>query len=202
MACSPSYMSNYFSINDILCSEERISCKITVELPGQGFLDSSSQSENLKVGTKVEFPLWLAKPLKNLQNPVVSVDIPKIYKEGYREILEADADVIVLSKWNPYYYELGMHVKKFGDRDLEQIAGSLLQAYKSRFRLVMDWAENSISDLTLDHQLPRLERHLFLPGRQAKVRLLEWLRMGTHSILLSEVTTNLKKRKRTDYDVD
>lgn len=65
----------------------------------------------------------------------------------------------------------------------------------------MDWAENSISDLSLDHQLPRLEKHLFLPGRQAKVRLLEWLRMCTHSILLSEVTTNLKKRKRSEYDV-
>lgn len=50
----------------------------------KGFLDSASQTDNLKVGTKVEFPLWLAKPLKNLQNPVLSVEIPKIYKEGYR----------------------------------------------------------------------------------------------------------------------
>lgn len=57
-----------------------------------------------------------------------------IYMYFIREILEADADVIVLSKWNPYYYELGMHVKKFGDRDLEQIAGSLLQVINLRNR--------------------------------------------------------------------
>lgn len=47
-----------------------------------------------------------------------------------REILEADADAIVLSKWNPFYYEIGMHVRKFNDRDSEQITESLLQVNK------------------------------------------------------------------------
>ncbi|XP_003707523.2 DNA replication complex GINS protein PSF3 [Megachile rotundata] len=200
MACSQSYMPNYFAINDILCTEERLTCTIEVELPGLGCLDSSSQSENLKVASKVEFPLWLAVSLKNLRNPVVSVDIPKIYKEGYREILKADADAVVLSKWNPFFYELGMHVRKLNDRDSEQITDSLLQTFKARFRLVMDWAQNPISDPTLGNQLPRLERELFFSGRKAKVRLLEWLKMGTNSILPSEVTANLKKRKRANYE--
>lgn len=44
-----------------------------------------------------------------------------------REILEADAEVIVLSKWNSFYYELGMHVRKLSDRDYEIISESLLQ---------------------------------------------------------------------------
>ncbi|XP_053995922.1 DNA replication complex GINS protein PSF3 isoform X1 [Hylaeus anthracinus] len=236
MACLQSYSPNYFAINDILSSEERISCKIEVELPGLGslcfmftnlshpnqtilllicrqivsplhiinkcFLDSSSQSENIKVGSKLEFPLWLAESLKNLQNPVVTVQIPNIFKEGYREILEADADAVTLSKWNPYFYELGIHVQKFGDRESDQITESLLQTFKSRFRLVMDWAQNPISDPTLETQLPRLERDLFLHGRKAKVRLLEWLKMGTNSILPSEITANLKKRKRSDYELE
>ncbi|KAK1123753.1 hypothetical protein K0M31_008448 [Melipona bicolor] len=202
MACCQSYIPDYFAITDILSTEERISCKIEVELPGLGFLDSSCQSENLKVGTKVEFPLWLAEPLKNLQNSVVSVDIPKIYKEGYREILEADAEVIVLSKWNPFYYELGMHVRKFSDRDYEIITESLLQTFKSRFQLVMDWSQNAMSDPTLSIQLPRLERDLFLIGQQAKIRLVEWLKMGTNELVVSEITTNLKKRKREQYEFD
>lgn len=45
----------------------------------------------------------------------------------FREILEADADAIVLSRWNPFYYELGMHVRKFSGKDSEIIAESLLQ---------------------------------------------------------------------------
>nr|XP_033329909.1 DNA replication complex GINS protein PSF3 [Megalopta genalis] len=202
MACCQSYSPDYFAINDILSSEERITCKVEVELPGLGFLDNSSTSTNLNVGIKVEFPLWLAEALKNLQNPVVSVDIPKIFKEGYREILEADAEVIVLNKWNPYFYELGMHVIKLGDRETEQITESLLQTFKSRFRLIMDWAHNPVSDPTQGNQLPRLERDIFLNGRRAKIRLLEWLKMGTNSILPSEITANLKKRKRADYELE
>ncbi|XP_076236861.1 DNA replication complex GINS protein PSF3 [Calliopsis andreniformis] len=202
MACCQSYSPDYFAINDILCTEERVSCKIEVKLPGLGFLDTSSQSGDLTIGMKVEFPLWLAESLASLHNPVVSIDVPKIYKEGYREILEADADAVVLSKWNLYFYELGMHVQKFSNRDSEYIKESLLQTFKSRFRVVMDWAQNPISDPTLGNQLPRLERDLFLSGRKAKVRLLEWLKMGTNSILPSEITANLKKRKRSDYERD
>ncbi|XP_043602574.1 DNA replication complex GINS protein PSF3 isoform X1 [Bombus pyrosoma] len=202
MACCQSYIPDYFAITDILSTEERISCKIEVDLPGLGFLDPSCQSEDLQVGSKVEFPLWLADALKNLQNPAVNIDIPNIYKEGYREILEADADAIVLSRWNPFYYELGMHVRKFSGRDSEIIAESLLQTFKSRFQLVMDWSQNLTSDPTLAIQLPRLERDLFLIGRQAKVRLTEWLKMGTNGMVISEIATNLKKRKRDKYELD
>ncbi|KAG6804637.1 DNA replication complex GINS protein PSF3 [Apis mellifera caucasica] len=202
MAYCQSYTPDYFALNDILSTEERVSCKIEIELLGLGFLDSSSTSRDLKVGSKVEFPLWLAESLKNLKDSIVSIDIPNIYKEGYREILEADADAIVLSKWNPFYYEIGMHVRKFNDRDSEQITESLLQTFKSRFRLVMDWAQNPISDPTLVNQLPRLERDLFLIGRKAKVRLLEWLKGDTNNIISSEITTNLKKRKRAQFELN
>ena len=44
-------------------------------------MDFSCQSEDLQVGSKVEFPLWLANALKNLQNPAVNIDISNIYKE-------------------------------------------------------------------------------------------------------------------------
>lgn len=66
----------------------------------------------------------------------------------------------------------------------------------------MDWAQNPISDPTLGSQLPRLERDLFLAGRKAKVQLNEWLKRGTGNIETSEVAANLRKRKRTDYELD
>nr|XP_031829214.1 DNA replication complex GINS protein PSF3 [Nomia melanderi] len=201
MATCQSYSPNYFALNDILMTEERVSCRIEVEAPRLGFLDSSSTSDNLTVGAKVEFPLWMAGPLKKLQPPVLNIELPKIYKEGYREILEADADAVVLSKWNPYFYELGMYVQRYNDKESKQIADCLLQTFQSRFRLVMDWALNPISDSTLGLQLPRLERDLFANGQKAKMRLLEWLKMGTSSIPPSDVTANLKKRKRADYEL-
>ena len=50
----------------------------------------------------------------------------------------------------------------------------------------MDWSQNAISDPTLSIQLPRLERDLFLIGQQAKIRLMEWLKMGTNKLVASE----------------
>lgn len=44
----------------------------------------------------------------------------------FREILLADACTVVLNKWNPYYYELGMYLRKFNNRDCEMIIDSLL----------------------------------------------------------------------------
>jgi len=43
-----------------------------------------------------------------------------------REILLADACTVILNKWNPYYYELGMYLRKFNNRDCEMIIDSLL----------------------------------------------------------------------------
>lgn len=201
MTCN-SYVPDYFSVEDILCSEERLSCRIEKELPGLGFLDPSSEAEDLKPGTSMELPVWLAQPMNMTQPPVLAADVPKIYKEGYREILEAGATSIVLSKWSPFYYELGMHLRRLRNRDAEKITESLLQTFKSRFRLVMDWAQNPVSDPMIGQQLPRLERDLFHIGRKSKLRLNEWLRSGTGSIAASEVAANLKKRKRVDYELD
>lgn len=70
----------------------------------------------MKAGTSTELPFWLADQLALGRQPLISVDLPQIYKESYREILKADASVINLQKFNLYFYELGLHVKKFDVR--------------------------------------------------------------------------------------
>jgi len=66
----------------------------------------------------------------------------------------------------------------------------------------MDWAQNPVSDPTLNNLLPRLEKDLFLAGRKSKLQLNEWLRKGSSVIETSQSAINLKKRKRTDYELD
>lgn len=193
-------MPDYFSLTDILCTEERISCKVEVTLPRLGFIDLSSESEDLNLGTKLELPLWLAQPLNKTRTPYVSVDTPKTYKEGYREILLADACTVELNKWNPYYYELGMYLRRFNNNDSEMITDSLLLTFRTRFRQVMDWVQSP--DPLLNSLLPRLERDLFLTGRKAELQLNEWLRKGSSVIETSQSAVNLMKRKRTDYELN
>ena len=76
----------------------------------------------------------------------------------------------------------------------------VFQTFKTRFRLVMDWAQNPVSDPTLGSQLPLMERQLFLTGRKARAQLIEWLKQGGGNIETSEVVSSLmKKRKRIEF---
>ncbi|KAK0180941.1 hypothetical protein PV327_003270 [Microctonus hyperodae] len=203
MPLSSSYFPNYFSIDDILATEERILCQVEVPLPGLGYLNLTAESEDLKAGTKLECPFWLAQSLSCRRRPIVSIEIPKYYKEGYREILQADGCVVMLSKWNPFYYELGMLLTQLNNHDCERIKDSLLSTYRSRIRLVMDWANNPFSDPTLASQFPILERNLFLTGRKSRGLMIEWLKDGSGNIEKSELVSNLmKKRKRDEFEMN
>lgn len=52
------YYPNYFSIEDIFVTQEKIPCLAEQDLDNLGFLDPSSESPDLKVGQQVELPLW------------------------------------------------------------------------------------------------------------------------------------------------
>jgi hypothetical protein len=61
-----------------------------------GFLDPSSESEDIAVGTTVELPYWLAQSLCSRRRNIVTVEIPKIYKEPYRSVVKHDIYVYIL----------------------------------------------------------------------------------------------------------
>ena len=95
-----------------------------------GYLDSSSINEHLVPGTKVEMPFWMARALCSRKRHIVSVDTPKNYKDSYREILTADANVVDLHKLGPYYYCFGTHLLKFEQPESADIAKSLVKVRK------------------------------------------------------------------------
>ncbi|XP_057341402.1 DNA replication complex GINS protein PSF3 [Microplitis mediator] len=203
MSFAQSYYPNYFSINDILATEERIQCKVELNLPRLGFLDITSEAPDLKPGTKLEFPFWLASSLHSRRRPIVSVEIPKYYKEGWRDIVDAGPCAVKLSQWNLHYYELGMLITQFNSRESEKIKDNLLLAFKIRLRSLMDSTENPYAKPTLDTPLPMLEHNLLLAGRKARTVLIEWLKQGSGNIEKSEMVANLmKKRKRNEFEAD
>lgn len=77
-----------------------------------GFLDPSAAEDDLKADTNTEIPIWLAESLYTRTPPLVNVELPKTYKESYREILNADACTVDLHKLGQYFYELGCYVAK------------------------------------------------------------------------------------------
>jgi hypothetical protein len=58
-----------------------------------GFLDPSSESEDIAAGTVVELPYWLAQSLCSRRCNIVTVEIPKIYKEAYRSVHDSEHQV-------------------------------------------------------------------------------------------------------------
>lgn len=52
------YYPNYFSIEDILVTQEKIPCTVEQPLSLLGFLDQSSESPDLSTGQEIELPLW------------------------------------------------------------------------------------------------------------------------------------------------
>ncbi|KAJ9579612.1 hypothetical protein L9F63_004691 [Diploptera punctata] len=178
---------NYFSIDDIFATQERLPCKFLVPVHRLGFLDPSSENEDLAEGTSLELPLWLHRV--HLQH---SGDI--------WEILKADASVVDLHKLSIYFYDFGIYLSKMGHRESAAIAVTLPQTFKERFRQVMDWAHNSGTDPTVAQGLDNLERILFQEGHATRVQLDAWLNDGSRKITAADMVINHKKRKRAALD--
>nr|CAD7408558.1 unnamed protein product [Timema cristinae]CAD7426426.1 unnamed protein product [Timema monikensis] len=195
-----SYFPNYFSIDDILATQERLPCKFQMKVHRLGFLDPSSESEDIAEGTSIELPYWLARSLCSQRRQIVTVEIPKIYKEAYREILKADPCVVDLHKLEIYFYEFGSYLARLNHQDSQPIGAMLVQTFKDRFRQVMDWAQNSGADPLIAQRLDALERQLFSEGRQSRARLNCWLNTGSSQLLAADMVVSHKKRKLVELE--
>lgn len=84
----------------------------------------------LTQGSKLELPLWLAKGLFDNKRRILSVELPKIYQEGWRTVFSADANVVDLHKLGPHFYAFGSQLLYFDSPENGDISQSLLQASK------------------------------------------------------------------------
>ena len=121
----PSSELDYFDIDDIIACQGRIPSRLEVQIYNLGFLDPSTEGHDLQAGAKLELPFWLAKELCKGRRRIISVDIPKAYKDGYREIFKADASVVDLYRLGPYFYEFGTKLLHFDFEENSLIASSM-----------------------------------------------------------------------------
>ncbi|CAF2547606.1 unnamed protein product [Rotaria sp. Silwood2] len=183
---------DYFSIDDILSTQERIRCQLLVDIPKLGFLESSSSSSlnddkkdekegqnisSLTANTKLELPYWMVYSICNCKTRFASLpEVPLIYSRIQRQIFAADASVVDLAKQGPHFYRQGRHLLELNFDEKRQVAITLLQTYQQRFRSIMDSAFHLI--LSSDHhhhesmkqqtaKFERQEKILLLLGQAA-----------------------------------
>ncbi|XP_028410133.1 DNA replication complex GINS protein PSF3-like [Dendronephthya gigantea] len=194
----------YFEIDDILVCQERVPCTFESQVKDLGFLDHGSDSEHIEQGTKMELPFWLAKEISMRQGRIVSVELPKVYREAYRQIFEADATVVDLNKLGPYFYQFGEKLLEFGNAENPRIAESLLMTYMNRMRRIMDLSINrldgSTESKTLLPKLDHNERNIFSHSQESLRRFEQWKHGVISKLITSKTVINQKKRKRTEDD--
>lgn len=176
----------------------KVPCRIELPVYRLGFLNPSSNAEHLEVGTKLELPFWLAKVLCSRRRNIVSVELPKSYKDTQRDILSADANVVDLYKLGPYYYCFGLKLLYFEHLERGDLSRSLLETFLNRFRRIMDSSQNAFrGDTTpLTTKLDETERGLFCAGQRAVEQFEKWERGQCHKLTTSSAIVNSRKRKR------
>ncbi|XP_045778069.1 DNA replication complex GINS protein PSF3 [Maniola jurtina] len=190
--------SNYLSISDILVTNEKVPCKFLHDLPKMGFLDPSAVDDDLKAGTNVEIPLWLAEYLYIKRPPIVSVDLPKIYKETYREILNADACTVDMQKLGQHFYEFGCYIAKHDIKG--EVATTLVNTFRQRFRMILS-ASVSTDSISSFQPLSASERDRTAAAVVTESALSGWLKKGECPLTTANMVANHRKRKRAEMEM-
>ncbi|XP_031411298.1 DNA replication complex GINS protein PSF3 [Meleagris gallopavo] len=146
--------------------------------------------------------MWLAKGLHDSKRRLISVELPKIYKEAWRTVFSADANVVDLHKMGPYYYGFGSQLLNFDNPENPEIAQTILQTFISRFRRIMDSSQNAYNEDTsgLVARLDELERALFQAGQKGLNDFQCWEKGQASQITVSSLVQNYGKRKFTEMD--
>ncbi|XP_007902847.2 DNA replication complex GINS protein PSF3 [Callorhinchus milii] len=193
---------SFFSLDDILMTQEKLPCQTETALPRLGFLDKSGEAPLIPEATKMELPLWLAKGLSDPKRRIVSVSAPKIYNGRWRTIFNADANVVDLHKMGPYYYGFGTQLLNFESPENTEIAQTILQTFVSRFRRIMDSSQNAYNEDTsvLVAHLDELERGLFHAGQKSLNDFQSWEKGKAVQITTSHLVQSYGKRKFSEMD--
>ncbi|XP_058502384.1 DNA replication complex GINS protein PSF3 [Solea solea] len=188
---------NFLSLDDILLTHERLPVRTECVFPRLGFLDKSTDTQDISEGTKMELPLWLSKALYERKRRVLSVELPKVYREGWRTVFNADPNVVDLHKMGPYYYSLGSQLLHFDSPENPDIAQTLLQTFIGRFRRTMDSSQNAYNEDTsaLVQRLDSLEKVLFRSGQSGLNDFQSWEKGQAAQLTASTLVLNYRKRK-------
>ena len=186
--------SKYWDIDDVLAEEEKINCKFT-----EGSYQNSSLDPNLPPNLDIEkdaameIPLWLALALA--RPGIVEIEIPRFYKEQFKNTLEAGPNVINLRDKTPYYYEVGMKLVEYiGDNELMKLlANVFLIRMKQLANISFHLRIEDCSGLL--RRMVDIEVRIFNFGREAALNYRSYKEKGRNEVGYEETFRKLKKIK-------
>lgn len=193
-----SYQSNYYSIPDILVTQEKIPCIAESLLHGMGTLDPTFDKPNLARGEKIELPLWYAIHQRSTRSRTLNFQVPDIYKSRLKEICEADALAVDLGRMNKFFYSFGQYVTPFdGSRTL---ATMLYETCRARCRSLIDLSKDATRSLKNAQKFEFIESQLYSIGCQSTDLFTKWLSGRAELLHTPLMVSNHQKRRRAQLN--
>ncbi|XP_017148819.1 probable DNA replication complex GINS protein PSF3 [Drosophila miranda] len=192
------FFPNYYSIEDIFVTQEKVECKVNTKLQRMGFLDAGAEGDDLEAGRSINLPLWYIKELK-VNNAYFTVSVPDIYKNVHKAVCEAETTHIELGRLHPYFYEFGRYLTPY---DRNHVIGRIIfETMRQRVRHLLDISKNDGQMAKSELRLDNIEAKLHEAGVRTNTQYINWLQMTGNKILISElVEEHQKKRKRDRSD--
>lgn len=195
-----SYATNYYSIYDILVTQQKIPCTAETALNGLGAYDPSFDKANVAAGETLELPLWYAQYCNTPRSRILNFQVPDIYQRKLKEICEADALAVDLGRMNKFFYELGQYVVPY-DRT-QTVASLLYETCRQRSRSLIDLCKDTNKDLKNSKKFEYIELEMYSIGCRTNDKFTRWL-CGTALLLRTPtMVSNHQKRRRAILSAD
>ncbi|KAK9465162.1 DNA replication complex GINS protein-like protein psf3 [Lipomyces arxii] len=178
-------MSRYYDIDDILTDGQPIPVVFQVDVPGLGYLDRGrSAGKDLKEGTRMELPLWLAEILAvsgvDDQSGFVTVTAPNALSTKAINALRAEAVSVDLRTQSLHFYNLAERwLAMAGEEDEDKMLETVMSAIKARAVVVNDYAHNTrtvqVTNSDFINRLDDTEQKLFRAAHDSAKDVKKWL---------------------------
>lgn len=195
---STNFTTNYYSIPDILVTQEKIPCIAETILHGMGTLDSTFDHPNVAAGEKLELPLWYAVYSSTPRSRILRFLVPDVYKSRLKEICEADALAVDLGRMNKFFYTFGQYIVPY-DRS-GTVAPMLYETCRARCRSLIDLSKDASKGLKNAQKFEFIESQLYLIGCHTNDAFTKWLSGRAMLLHTPIMVSNHQKRRRAQLE--
>eukprot|EP00823_Brevimastigomonas_motovehiculus_P008139 TRINITY_DN7410_c0_g1_i1.p1 TRINITY_DN7410_c0_g1~~TRINITY_DN7410_c0_g1_i1.p1 ORF type:complete len:188 (+),score=32.82 TRINITY_DN7410_c0_g1_i1:109-672(+) len=178
----------YYDIDIILAEAEEIPSTFLIDAEDVGYLDESADDKDIKQETKLDLPLWLAKPLASKN--VLRLDPPRCFTSRYKTIIYADP---IAADLPFYFYELLIPLVEFWPDIAEWANRVYISRYGEMLKRSPFFPTSDFSAFT--ERLTCLEKSLFAAKSASALEWKKWLSRELFHLSEAVVLKNVKKRK-------
>ncbi|GAA6061037.1 hypothetical protein JCM10212_004611 [Sporobolomyces blumeae] len=172
-------MAAYYNVQEFLADAQRLPSKVLFDVPNCGHLEGSAEKD-LRAGTTLELPYWLANKL--CDEDLIDLTLPRPYDHRIRQALIAAPEAVYLRNLGGgggSFYAGGVRLLTLTeDADLAKI---LEESFKARLVQIMDQSQHSLADhggegaaYEFSQGLDTWEKELFQLGETSAKQIKSW----------------------------